>query len=37
MSPLCTPNKWILEDVPEGDYIGKIGIRHNTAGFKVDM
>ena len=33
----CKPNKWIMENIPNGEYMATIGVRHNTAAFVLDM
>jgi hypothetical protein len=33
----CTPNRWIMENIPNGEYEATIGVRHNTAAFILDM
>ena len=36
-TPECSANKWILENVPNGEFLIKIGVRHNTAAFTLDL
>lgn len=36
-TPECTANKWIVENIPNGEYEATIGVRHNTAAFILDM
>ena len=36
-TPECSENKWILENVPNGEFLVTIGVRHNTAAFTLDL
>lgn len=33
----CTPNRWIMENIPNGKYEATVGVRHNNAAFILDM
>jgi hypothetical protein len=36
-TPDCTPNRWIIENIPNGEYEASVGVRHNNAAFTLDM
>jgi hypothetical protein len=36
-TPDCTPNRWIIEKIPIGEYEASVGVRHNNAAFNLDM